>query len=180
MSNKHHLALIPPKTIESKIYILRDKKVMLDRDLAELYGVPTKVLNQAVKRNPDRFPEDFMFILTKQEAENWKSQFVTSNLKLKMGLRKRPSAFTEQGIAMLSSVLNSQRAIHANIQIIRTFTKIKEMLAGNEMLRQRIEELERKFEKHDKQFKLVFDAIREILETPKPKPRKPIGFHAKY
>ena len=153
---------------------------MLDRDLAELYGVPTKVLNQAVKRNLDRFPGDFMFILTKEEAENWKSQFVTSNSKIKMGLRKRPSAFTEQGIAMLSSVLNSQRAIHVNIQIIRTFTKIKEMLASNEMLRQRMEDLERKFEKHDKQFKAVFEAIKEILEIPKPTPKKAIGFHAKY
>ena len=173
------LSFIAQEVVERKIYLIRGKKIMLDRDLASLYGVETRSLNQAVKRNLDRFPEDFMFQLTKDETKNWISQIVISN-KERMGLRQSPYAFTEQGIAMLSSVLKSQRAVHANIQIMRTFTKIKSMLASNEMLRQRIEELEKKFEKHDKQFRLVFDAIREVLESPKPKLKKPIGFHVKY
>lgn len=162
--------------IERKIYLIRGKKVMLDRDLAELYGVLTKVLNQAVKRNLERFPDDFMFRLTKDETQNWKSQIVTSN-KEKMGLRKRPTAFTDLGIAMLSSVLNSNTAIQANIQIMRTFSKIREMLANNEMLRQRVDELERKYQKHEGQFKVVFEAIREILEKPDKSSKREIGFH---
>lgn len=171
--------LVPHESIQKKIFLIRGKKVILDRDLASLYGVETRALNQAVKRNRDRFPEDFMFQLSKNETQNWISQIVISN-KERMGLRQAPYAFTEQGIAMLSSVLTSQRAIHVNIQIMRTFTRIKEMLAGNEMLRQKIEELERKYEKHDRQFKVVFDAIRELLEYPLPKSKKPIGFHVKY
>ena len=176
--------------IERKIYLIRGKKVMLDKELATLYQVSTKALNQAVKRNLERFPEDFMFQLTREEARIWfigKTSFMSKSLRsqsvtLKRGqhVKHLPYAFTEQGIAMLSSVLKSPRAIHANIQIMRTFTKIKEMLASNEMLRQRIEELEQKFEKHDKQFKVVFDAIREVLETPKMPKKKSIGFHVKY
>ena len=149
---------------------------MLDRDLAFLYGVETRVLNQAVRRNLDRFPGDFMFQLSKEETENWISQIVISN-KERMGLRKRPFAFTDLGISMLSSVLNSKTAIHANIQIMRTFSKIKEMLANNEMLRQRIEELERKYLRHDNQFKLVFEAIKEVLEKPDKRSKQEIGFH---
>ncbi|PIU40648.1 MAG: DNA-binding protein [Candidatus Omnitrophica bacterium CG07_land_8_20_14_0_80_50_8] len=137
---------VPQELIANKIYFIRGKKVMLDRDLAELYGVLTKALNQAVKRNPERFPEDFMFQLTKGETKNWKSQIVTSNSqKIKMGLRKRPFAFTALGISMLSSVLSSKTAIRVNMQIMRTFNKIREMLANNEMLRHKIEELERKY-----------------------------------
>ena len=172
---------VPQEVIANKIYFIRGKKVMLDRDLAELYGVLTKALNQAVKRNPERFPGDFMFQLTKEETKNWKSQIVTSNSqKIKMGLRKRPFAFTDLGISMLSSVLSSKTAIRVNMQIMRTFNKIREMLANNEMLRHKIEELERKYEKHDHQFSIVFDAIREILEPKDPKPNKQIGFHVKY
>ena len=144
--------LVPLDRIISKIYYVRNKKVMLDRDLAELYGVKTKVLKQAVRRNMKRFPEDFMFELSKEEFENWRSQFVTSNSD-KMGLRHNPMAFTEQGVAMLSSVLNSDRAIQVNIQIMRAFTKLREMLSTHEELRKKIEAMENKY---DSQFKAVF------------------------
>lgn len=165
------MEIVPQEIIESKIYLLRGRKVMLDRDLAALYSVETRTLNQAVRRNIKRFPDDFMFQLTKEEMENWKSQIVISN-KDKMGLRKRPYAFTENGVAMLSSVLNSERAIEVNIQIMRTFTKIREMLATHKELRQKIEEMEKKY---DYQFKVVFDTIKQLLE-PLNKPRKKIGF----
>lgn len=121
---------LSPEIIREKIYIIRGKKIMIDRDLAYLYQVPTMVLNQAVRRNLDRFPEDFMFQLTKTEMDNWISQSVISNSTLKQSLRKPPLAFTEQGIAMLSSVLNSKRAIQVNIQIIRIFTKLREMIGA--------------------------------------------------
>ncbi len=147
---------------------------MLDKDLANLYQVETRTLNQAVKRNLDRFPKDFMFQLTKEEFENWMSQIVISN-KEKMGIRKRPCAFTEHGILMLSSVLNSKQAIHVNIQIMRTFTKLRELLATHEDLKRKIKTMEKKY---DYQFKAVFEAIKELLSTPE-KPKKPIGFHAK-
>src|SRR5206468_2407030 len=127
MAKNKQTAIIPDEQVISKIYVIRGQKVMLDRDLAELYQVETRVLNQAVRRNIDRFPKDFMFQLSEKEFENWKSQTVISNSE-KMGLRKRPFAFTEQGVAMLSSVLNSPTAIQVNIQIIRIFTKMREML----------------------------------------------------
>ena len=142
-----------------------------DTTLAVLYGVETRVLNQAVKRNITRFPEDFMFQLTKEETENWKSQIVISNRE-KMGLRRRPYAFTEQGVAMLSSVLNSERAIQVNIQIMRAFIKLKEMLSTHKDLKQKIEEMEKKY---DYQFKIVFDAIKQLLEPPI-EPKGKIGF----
>ncbi|MEK9148789.1 MAG: ORF6N domain-containing protein, partial [Candidatus Desantisbacteria bacterium] len=129
-------SLVPIERIEDKILLIRDQKKRLDRDLAELYGVETRVLNQAVRRNIRRFPEDFMFQLSKEEFENWKSQIVISNSE-KMGLRKLSYAFTEQGVAMLSSVLNSERAILVNIQIMRAFTKIRRMLASHEDLRRK-------------------------------------------
>ena len=163
--------IIPSERIVNKIYIIRNRKVMLDRDLAELYGVKTMVLNQAVKRNIKRFPADFMFQLDKQEMENWKSQIVISKSE-KMGLRKLPLVFTEQGVAMLSSVLNSDRAISVNIQIIRTFTKIRELLATNEALQRKVMEMERKY---DGKIKEIFDAI-GLLFTDKIKPKKEIGF----
>ena len=144
---------------------------MLDRDLALLYEVQTKALKQAVRRNSKRFPDDFMFELTTQEFENWRSQFVTSN-KEKMGLRYKPMAFTEQGVAMLSSVLNSERAILVNIQIIRTFTKLREMLATHKDLQKKVVAMEGKY---DKQFKIVFDAIKQLLKLPE-KPKKRIGY----
>lgn len=172
MSNN---VLIPIETIENKILWIRNQKVMLDRDLARLYNVETKVLNQAVKRNIDRFPEDFMFQLSLEEFKNWKSQIVTSN-KDKMGLRKLPFAFTEHGILMLSSVLSSKRAVQVNIQIMRTFTKLKKLMIEHPDLRQKIELMERKY---DHQFKIVFDAIKKLLDPPE-KPKEPIGFRMRH
>jgi hypothetical protein len=166
--------IVPIERIASKIYVMRDTRVMLDRDLAELYGVKTKVLKQAVRRNITRFPEDFMFELTKEEFENWRSQFVTSN-RDKMGLRYTPMAFTEQGVAMLSSVLNSDRAIQVNILIMRAFTRLRQMLSTHEDLKRKIEEMEKKY---DEQFRVVFQAIRALM-APSEKPRKKIGFEVK-
>ena len=177
--SKKSIPQTQPESIASKIHFLRGKRVMLDFDLASLYGVKTKSLNLAVRRNQARFPDDFMFELSAEETQSLRFQFETSKSG-RGGRRYVPHAFTEQGIAMLSGVLNSPRAIHANIQIMRTFTKLRELLATNELIRQKIEELERKYEKHDKQFKIVFETIRELLETPKPKSKKPIGFHMKY
>lgn len=144
---------------------------MLDRDLAMLYGVKTMVLNQSVRRNIERFPEDFMFQLSEEETKIWKSQIVISKGDVK-GLRKKPLAFTEQGVAMLSSVLKSERAILVNIQIIRTFTKIRQMLAGNRNLRLKVEEMERKY---DKNFKIIFQMMNKMV-TEKEKPKKIMGF----
>ncbi|HAF94467.1 MAG: DNA-binding protein [Elusimicrobia bacterium GWC2_51_8] len=167
--------IVPVEIIESKILLLRGRKVMLDRDLAALYGVATKALNQAVKRKARRFPEDFMFRLTKAEMRNWKSQFVTSNSRVKMGLRKAPCAFTQNGISMLSSVLNSERAVNVNIQIMRTFTRLMEIISAHKDLARRLDKLESKY---DTQFKIVFDVIRELMAVPE-KPKKRIGFTAK-
>jgi phage regulator Rha-like protein len=168
------MEVIPQQIIENKILIIRGKKVMLDRDLAVLYGVEAKVLNQAVKRNFKRFPSDFMFQLSQEEAmELSRSQIVT--LKRGQNIKYLPYAFTENGVAMLSSVLNSERAITANIQIMRTFTKLREMLATHKELRQKIEEMEKKY---DTQFKIVFDAIRQIMSSPESKEKK-IGFQVR-
>ncbi len=162
--------LVPEETIEGKILLIRHKKVMLDTDLALLYEVEIRALNQAVKRNIERFPGDFMFQLTKGEYESLRSQFVT----LRRGQHRKylPYAFTEQGVAMLSSVLNSKRAIQVNIQIMRTFIKLREMLLTHKELKQKIEAMERKY---DYQFKIVFDAIKKLLEPPE-KPKGKIGF----
>jgi hypothetical protein len=165
------LILITQEKIAQRIFIIRGSKVMLDRDLAFLYSVQTKVLNQAVKRNIKRFPEDFMFQLTEEEFENWKSQIVTSNAD-KQGLRKKPYAFTEHGILMLSSVLNSKKAIEVNIQIMRTFTKLRELMLVHKDLRIKIETMERKY---DAQFRIVFNAIKRLIDPPQ-KPKTPIGF----
>jgi len=159
--------IIPSERIVSKIYIIRNKKVMLDRDLAKLYGVQVRVLNQAVKRNIERFPADFMFQLTREEIKIARSQFVT----LQRGGWGN-SAFTEQGVAMLSSVLNSKRAINVNIQIIRTFTKIRELLATNEILQRKMMEMEKKY---DGKIKEIFNTL-GLLMIEKIKPKKEIGF----
>ena len=143
--------IIPVERIEQSIYMIRGLKVMLDRDLAALYGVETRVLKQAVRRNVDRFPDDFMFVLTGKEFINWRSQFVTSNSD-KMGLRHAPMAFTEQGVAMLSTVLNSERAIDVNIAIMRTFVKLRQMLDSHARLAKKLAELEAKY---DGQFRIV-------------------------
>lgn len=144
---------------------------MLDRDLADLYGVETRVLNQAVRRNIKRFPHDFMFQLDEDELKIWRSQIVISN-KEKMGIRKAPLVFTEQGVAMLSGVLNSDRAIMVNIQIMRTFTKMREMLTENDELRRRIEFLEKQY---DEKFGIVFEAIRQLIDD-EHEEQKEIGF----
>lgn len=148
---------------------------MLDRDLAELYGVVTRVLNQAVKRNLKRFPEDFMFQLTPVELENWKSQIVVSN-KVKMGLRKLPLAFTEQGVAMLSSVLNSDIAIDINIHIIRVFTRMIEMLFTHKDILLKLEQLEKQVSKNNTDIQHIFMALKQLLNKPA-LPKKRIGFN---
>jgi phage regulator Rha-like protein len=163
-------AIIPVEMIEKKILLIRGEKVMLDADLAELYGVETKILVRAVKRNVDRFPSDFMIQLNKEEFENLRFQFGTSSRW--GGRRYLPYAFTEQGVAMLSSVLNSDRAIKVNIEIMRAFVSLRQMLASNKELAKRFDELEKKY---DAQFKVVFDTIRQLMIPPEPK-RKRIGF----
>jgi len=165
--------MLPVESITNKIYFIRDHKVMLDRDLAELYGIKTKALKQAVTRNVDRFPNGFMFKLNKKEFANWRSQFVTSNSGDMMGLRHPPMASTEQGVAMLSSVLNSKRAIQVNIQIIKTFVKLRQMLAGHKELQKKIEDMESKY---DEQFRIVFQAIKQLLSDDDNQPKRKIGF----
>ena len=163
--------IISRETIQNKILFIRGQKVILDRDLAELYGVETKQLTRQVRRNIDRFPSDFLICLTRQEFKNLKCHFGPSSWG---GVRKLPYAFTEHGILMLSSVLNSERAIQVNIQIMRTFTKLREMLAGHVTLKRKIEDMEKKY---DYQFKVVFDAIKKLI-TPPNKTKKFIGFHS--
>lgn len=167
--------LIPQEFIEKKIYFIRGHNVMMDRDLAELYDVTTRRLNEQVKRNIKRFPEDFMFQLNEKEFKNWKSQIATSNPSFKKGVRKRPYAFTEQGVAMLSSVLNSERAIQVNIVIMRIFVKLRGILSMHKDLVERLNQLENKFEKHDKEIETIFDAIRQLMIEPE-KPKRKIGF----
>ena len=156
--------VVPVEIIQNKIYLVRGHKVMLDRDLAELYGVLTGNLNKAVRRNLDRFPLDFGFTLTKGEFQNLMFQFGTSSWG---GTRKLPMVFTEQGVAMLSSVLNSQRAVQVNIQIMRVFVRLKEMMLSHKDLAHKIEELERKFQgkfqEQDQEINRVFQAIKDLL-----------------
>jgi phage regulator Rha-like protein len=184
---RHALAI----QVERRIYLIRAEKVMLDFDLAALYGVPTKSLNLAVKRNAARFPNDFMSQLTRAEAEGLRLQIGTSNESVALGIpslrfqnetsknkrggrRYLPYAFTEQGVAMLSSVLRSKRAVHVNIAIMRTFVRLREMLLSNADLARKLAALEKKY---DAQFKVVFDAIRDLM-TPPEKPKRQIGFHS--
>ncbi len=162
--------LIPQEVIQNKIFLLRGKKVMFDKDLAALYGVETEHLKRQVRRNTDRFPGDFLLVLTREELTNLNRHFGGTSWG---GTRKPPFAFTEHGILMLSSVLNSKRAIQVNIQIMRTFSQLREMLAGNKDLRKKIEEMEKRY---DHQFQIVFKAIKELLEPPAPKPKGAIGF----
>ncbi len=163
---------ISVETIVMKIWEFRGKKVMLDSDLAKLYEVPTKVLIQAVKRNIRRFPADFMFQFTKKEVVSLRSQIVTSK---RGGRRYLPYAFTQEGVAMLSSVLNSERAIMVNIQIMRAFVQLRRMLLTNAGLKRKIEEMEKKY---DKQFAIVFQAIKQLLEPPLVKEKRIIGFRS--
>lgn len=186
-------ALLIPEKIAPMILVLRHEKVLLDADLAELYGVTIGALNQAVKRNIDRFPEDFMFQLAEDEWDALKSQIVTSNEEgralrsqnviLKRGTHRkyRPYAFTEQGVAMLSSVLRSPRAVEVNIAIMRTFVQLRRLMDSNRDLARKIETLEKKYAEHDHHFKIVFDAIKQLIETDaeeKANPKRRIGFNA--
>lgn len=171
---KNNLPAIPDEIIMNKIFVIRNQKVMLDRDLAELYGVLTGNLNKADKRNIKRFPEDFMFQLTKAEFDNLKFQFGISSWG---GTRNLPYVFTEQGVAMLSGILNSDRAINMNIQIMRIFTKVRQMLTDTLSIKLDIEEIKKKLQNQDKNIELVFSYLDELLEKQEhPKPTKKIGF----
>jgi len=168
--------MLPNEIILNKIYLIRGEKVMLDRDLAELYGVETKYLKRQVRRNILRFPDDFMFELTTEEFKNWRSQFGTSNSD-KIGLRYPPFAFTETGIAQLSGVLNSKQAILINNQIMKVFIKMRAMLMDNLSLKLDVEEIKKKLQNQDKNIELVFNYLDELIEKQEnPKPRKQIGF----
>lgn len=157
---------MPDEVVMSKIFMIRNIKVMIDRDLAELYGVETKRLKEAVRRNIGRFPEDFMFEMTKDEFQNWRTQFASSNSE-KMGLRYTSFCFTEQGVSMLSSVLNSERAIQVNIQIIRIFTKMRALLATQKEILQKLEQLENNDLAHNEKIMLIFDYIRQLEKSKK-------------
>jgi hypothetical protein len=168
--------VVPIQQIARSIYLIRGQRVMLSQDLAILYGVAVKVLNQAVKRNAVRFPADFVFQLKAEELANLKPQFVTSSWG---GPRRaRPYAFTEQGVAMLSSVLKSERAVKVNIAIMRAFVKLREILATNRELAQKFEELERRVGKHDEEISTIIEAIRQLMAPPE-RPRREIGFHVR-
>jgi hypothetical protein len=162
-------SLITVKNISNRIHLVRGMKTLLDRDLSELYDVEVRVLNQSVRRNIDRFPSDFMFQLSREEFQNLKSQFVTSSWG---GVRKLPLAFTEQGVAMLSSILNSKRAIQANIAIMRAFVELRKMIDANKEMLAHIQKLE---EKYDAKFQIVFEAIKELMKVDE-KPKRRIGF----
>lgn len=162
------------EVVMSKIYMVRNQKVMIDRDLAELYGVETKHLKQAVRRNINRFPDDFMFEMNESELGNWRSQNVTSNSD-RQGLRYAPFCFTEQGVTMLSCILNSERAIAVNIQVIRIFTRMREMLLTHKDILLQLEKIEQKLAGHDEQIEKVFLYLKQLLNPPQP-PRQRIGF----
>jgi len=173
------------EVIVNKIYLVRGQKVMIDRDLAELYGVETKVLKQAVRRNITRFPPDFLFEMNKKELENWRTQIASSNPHDKKGLRYAPFCFTEQGVTMLSCVLNSERAIKVNIRIIRVFTKMREMLLSHKDILVKLEQIEKKLLQHDvginkqeENVQMIFQALKQLLSPPQ-EPRARIGFRRK-
>ena len=166
-------SVIPAERIEQSILLLRGHKVMLDADLAALYGVSIKAFNQAVKRNRQRFPEDFIFQLTAEETAALRSQIVTLETGRGKHRKYLPYAFTEQGVAMLSSVLNSDRAVRVNIEIMRAFVRLRQLLASHADLARKLDALERKY---DAQFRVVFDAIRQMMEPPPEKPKGRIGF----
>ena len=169
------ISLVPMERIERAIIEVRSEKVMLDSELAEIYGVETKALNRAVKRNASRFPVDFMFQLTAEEAESLRCQTGTSN-EGRGGRRYLPYAFTEHGALMLANVLNSERAAQTSVQVVRAFVKLRQMLASNAELARKLAAMEKKY---DAQFKVVFDAIRQLMSPPA-RPKREIGFHVKY
>lgn len=173
------ISSLSEESIINKIYVIRGLKVMIDRDLAELYGVETRVLNQSVRRHRKRFPEDFMFQMTEKELTDWKSQIEISKSD-KMGLRKAPLVFTEQGVAMLSSVLNSDRAISVNIQIIRAFSRMRQMLESHKEIIRKLEDLEMKDLEQDEKISIIFEYLRQLEQSREDeaqfKARKRIGF----
>ena len=177
MAKSKAVVKVPDEIIMNQIYYIRGQKVMLDKDLADLYDVDTRNLNKAVKRNIKRFPDDFMFQLTTEEFKNLMFQFGTSSWG---GTRKMPFAFTEQGVAMLSGILSSERAIAVNIQIMRIFTRIRQMLSDNTELRLEIEKIKKKMDNHDKNIEQVFQYLDELLDKKEnPKDRKQIGYKMK-
>lgn len=169
--------VIPDEVVISKIYLIRGQKVMIDRDLAELYGVETRVLKQAVRRNIERFPQDFMFEMNKEEFDQWREENITAS-EDKQGLRYAPFCFTEQGVTMLSCVLNSKRAIEVNIQVIRIFTRLREMVLTHKDILLKLEQLERKVMQQDGDIKLIFKYLKELL-NPKTEPMRRIGYKRK-
>lgn len=175
MATRKTPSLIPDEIVINKIYFIRGQNVMLDKDLAELYSVEVRILNQSVKRNIERFPKDFMFILTQKEFQNLKSQTVISSWG---GVRYLPTAFTEQGVAMLSGVLNSTIAIQVNIQIIRIFTKMRELLLTNKDILLKLEKMEKDVKENKQDIAMIFEALKQLLNPPQPK-RKLIGFNRK-
>lgn len=179
MSESSKNISIPDEVVMNKIYVVRNVKVMLDRDLAELYGVETKVLKQAVKRNPKRFPSDFMFEMSEKEFEAWRNEYATTGGD-KKGLRYAPYCFTEQGVAMLSSILNSDRAIQVNIQIIRVFTKMRNLVETHKEILQKLEKMEKKEIEQDENIMMIFEYIKKLEEAKQQEAeyqnRKRIGF----
>ena len=179
ISKKSVFKILPHERIIRSIYIFRGQKVMVDRDLAELYGIETKVLNQAVKRNIKRFPKDFMFQLNAKEFESWKSQIVTSNSE-KMGIRRSPYVFTEQGVAMLSGVISSPKAIEMNIAIMRAFVETRKLLHSNKKIAEQIQQIFDRIGEHDVQLSGIYDAIENLMDEKAEKKtweeRERIGF----
>jgi len=169
---------VPVELIERRIYMIRSRKVMLDSDLADLYEVPTKALNQAVKRNLGRFPDDFIFRLTSREAERLNRSRIVTGSQRHRDPRLSPYAFTELGVAMLSSVLNSERAVQMNIVIMRAFVKLREVMTTHKDLSHKIQALERKYNKHDEELQVVFHAMRQLLEPPPTPAKRRIGFRS--
>ncbi len=172
--SKTRVPKIQEEILTNKIYFIRQQKVMIDRDLAELYGVETKRLKEAVKRNIGRFPSDFMFVLTKQEFKNWRTQFASSNSDRK-GLRYSPFCFTEQGVTMLSSVLNSKRAIEVNIRVVRLFIRLREVVISNKEILAKLEQLENKVGKHGEEIDGLFQEIRNLADF-RNEPRTAVGY----
>lgn len=174
MAKGTKLITVTDEIIMNKIYVIRRQKVMIDRDLAELYEVETKRLKEAVRRNPGRFPKDFMFEMTANEFKNWRTQNATSK-EDKQGLRYAPFCFTEQGVTMLSCILSSDRAIRVNIQIIRIFTRMKEIILTNKDILLKMQQIEKKLTEHDSDIQLIFEYLKKLLNPPQ-EPRKRIGF----
>jgi len=177
MKHRSDIPMKPDETLSNKIYYIRNQKVMLDRDLATLYGIETKRLKEQVRRNIHRFPKDFMFQLTKSELDNWRSQFATSNKDI-MGLRVKPFVFTEHGILMLSSVLNSDRAIQVNIRIMRLFTQLRKILLTNHEILLKVERMEKRMDKNDEKVKIIFDYLKKQFNQPIPQHSR-IGFRTR-